>query len=84
MSELKAMKQRPLTPKQRQLLEMQQAGATDHAIADALHIHVGTVRAKRAALQRGINKGAYSDMDTVPVNRSCWAVQDLFAEASAA
>lgn len=72
------MKQRPLTPKQHKLLEMQQAGATDHAIASALHIHVGTVRSKRAALRRGIAKGAYLGMETIPVNR------DLFAECGAA
>jgi FixJ family two-component response regulator len=75
------MKQRPLTPKQRKLMEMQQAGATDHAIAAALHIHVGTVRQKRAALHRGISKGVYSDIDSLPANRACWAIQDLFAES---
>lgn len=69
-------KQRPLTEKQRILLEMQKAGATDHAIAAALHIHVGTVRAKRAALRQGIRKGAY-DISNMPVTTG-----DLFTQPS--
>lgn len=60
------MKQRQLTEKQRKLLEMDVAGATDEEIAVELAIHPGTVRAKRAALQRGIRKGAYSDLPAMP------------------
>lgn len=70
-----ATKQRPLTDKQRKLLELDAAGATDEVIAAELAIHPGTVRAKRAALRRGIAKGAYSDLPAMP------ASGDLFSGA---
>lgn len=72
-------KQRQLTDKQRTLLKMQLSGASDHAIAAAIGTHIGTVRAKRAAINRGISKGAYSDVSAfVQPN------YDLFSEGCAA
>lgn len=67
-------RQRKLTEKQRLLLEMQQAGATDAAIAAALGVSVGTVRLKRAALARGLALGAYSNTSAVQMQ------PDLFTQ----
>lgn len=53
------MAQRELTEKQRQLLDLDAAGASDEVIACTLGIHTGTVRAKRAAIRRGVRLGAY-------------------------
>lgn len=61
------MSPRPLSPKQRKLLTLQQDGASDETIARELSIHVGTVRLKRAALRRGMTNGAYSDLDSIPM-----------------
>lgn len=67
-------KQRQLTDKQRKLLEMQLAGATDHTIAKVLGIHVGTVRLKRAALRRGMSKGIYSNLNSVPLPADLFSI----------
>ena len=75
------MKQRLLTAQQRKLLEMQQTGASDQSIAEAMGINVGTVRLKRAALRRGFAKGLYSDVGTLPASGA--VVRDLFAESEA-
>lgn len=76
-------KQRTLTAQQRKLLEMQQAGANDHAIADALGVHVKTVQLKRAALINGIAKGAYSDIGSLSLCADT-RTRDLFEEGCAA
>lgn len=68
------MKQRPLTDIQRRLLEMDVAGATDAAIAAELGVHVKTVALKRAAIRKGIAKGAYNNLPSIP------ASGDLFGE----
>lgn len=76
------IKQRMLTTQQRKLLELQQAGADDHAIAQALGICVGTVRIKRADLRKCIAKGAYSDIGTLKADGDN-LTRDLFAEGGA-
>ena len=75
------MKQRLLTAQQRKLLEMQQTGALDKSIADAMGVNIGTVRLKRAALRRGFAKGLYSDVGLLPASGA--VVHDLFAEGVA-
>lgn len=81
--ESRPSKQRCLTAQQRKLLELQQAGANDHAIADALGIHIGTVRLKRAALIKGIAKGSYSDIGDLSLSADT-RTRDLFAEGGVA
>lgn len=71
------MKQRTLTAKQRKLLELQHAGASDAAIAGTLGVQIGTVRLKRAALRAGIAKGAYSDLGELHANFDS-KTRDLF------
>lgn len=77
-------KQRILTNQQRKLLEMQQAGSDDHAIAAAIGVCVGTVRLKRAALRKGIAKGAYSDIGALRADGGDNLTRDLFAQGGAA
>lgn len=62
------MAQRDLTDKQRRLIEMDVAGATDAAIAEELGIHIKTVQIKRAAIRRGIAKGAYQNLPAMPAS----------------
>ncbi|MBI3146350.1 MAG: hypothetical protein HYZ18_14080 [Pseudogulbenkiania sp.] len=75
------MKPRNLTDQQRRLIEMDMAGATDAAIAEALGIHTGTVRAKRAAIRRGMKKGAYTDLPAIPATMDLFCASDLPAIA---
>ena len=69
------MKQRQLTEIQRRLIELDVAGARDEAIAHELGIHVGTVRAKRAAIRRGIAKHAYSNLPDMPATHDLFGAQ---------
>lgn len=72
-------KQRLLTSQQRKLLEMQQAGESDFAIAAALGVLESTVKIKRADLKKGIAKGAYSDLGSLRAEIDA-KTADLFAD----
>lgn len=59
-------KQRNLTDIQLRLIEMERQGFGDEAIGRDLGIHEGTVRAKRAAIKRGLAKEAYANYPDDP------------------